>query len=340
MPSPSHNIAEILLSRGAAGAAAVFCGRHALTYDELRRQVGGWAAQLLAAGLCPGARIGLLAENGPFFISAYLGTMLAGSCVVPFPLDCSQAAFADMVRSLGIRRLAVSARFLGRIRPWAEPLGLELLTEEEHGPAGPPPHSIAAAVDPHGLAAIMPTSGSTAEPKGVMVTHGNIAANTEAILRYMALTPADRVMVVLPFSYCYGASLLHTHLLAGASLVLNNRFLFPEKVLDEMDQRHCTGLAGVPSTYQILLRKTNFARRTFPALRWLQQAGGRLPNALIEELRRALPAVRLFIMYGQTEGTARLSYLPPDRLHDKLGSIGRGLPGTRLEVLRPDGTPV
>ena len=122
--------------------------------------------------------------------------------------------------------------------------------------------------------------------------------------------------------------------------MLNNRFMFPEKVLDDLAEKQCTGLAGVPATYQILLRKTHFAQRQFPALRWLQQAGGKLPDPFLRELRRALPQVKLFVMYGQTEATARLSYLPPERLDDKLGSIGRGLPHTRLEVLRPDGTPV
>jgi acyl-CoA synthetase (AMP-forming)/AMP-acid ligase II len=190
------------------------------------------------------------------------------------------------------------------------------------------------------LAAIMFTSGSTGELKGVMVTHQNILVNTEDILSYMRLDPDDRAMVVLPFFYCYGTSLLHTHLMAGGSLVINNRFLFPEKVLDEMAEKGCTGLAGVPATYQILLRKTRLAQRRFPSLRWLQQAGGRLPNPLVRELRQALPGVQIFVMYGQTEATARLSYLPPDKLDDKPGSIGCGLPHVRLEVLRPDGTPV
>jgi long-chain acyl-CoA synthetase len=107
-----------------------------------------------------------------------------------------------------------------------------------------------------------------------------------------------------------------------------------------MQRKECTGFAGVPSTYQILLRNSRFRRMTFPRLRWFQQAGGKLPNACIQELRGAFPEVRYYLMYGQTEGTARLSYLPPERLADKLGSIGRGLPSTRLEVIRPDGVPV
>jgi len=95
----------------------------------------------------------------------------------------------------------------------------------------------------------------------------------------MGLQPADRVMVVLPFHYCFGASLLHTHLMAGGSVVLNNDFrLYPETVLREIQQRECTGLAGVPSVYQLLLRKSRFRELAFPRLRWFQQAGGKLPN--------------------------------------------------------------
>jgi long-chain acyl-CoA synthetase len=149
------------------------------------------------------------------------------------------------------------------------------------------------------------------------------------------------VMVVLPFHYCFGASLLHTHLMAGGCVVLNNDFkLFPEEVLQELQKKECTGLAGVPSTYQILLRKSRFRELPFPALRWFQQAGGKLPNPFIAEILGSFPRVRYFLMYGQTEATARLSYLPPDQLQNKLGSIGRGLPSTRLEVLKADGTPV
>jgi len=145
---------------------------------------------------------------------------------------------------------------------------------------------------------------------------------------------------VLPLHYCFGASLLHTHLMAGGSVVLNNQFMYPEAVLDDMVRTSCTGIAGVPSTYQILLRKSTFRQRAFPALRWFQQAGGKLPNPFIEEILDSFEQAQFFLMYGQTEATARLSYLPPERLVDKLGSIGKGLPSTRLEVVHADGRPV
>ncbi|MCE5267561.1 MAG: AMP-binding protein [Planctomycetaceae bacterium] len=333
------NAAEAILSGGRPDDPAILHGDRRLNFAELRAAVCGWGQLLAAADR--GARVGLLAENGPFFVAAYLGAIRAGLCAVPLPTDCSEAAFSRIVASTGIKRLLVSARLHGRISPWANRLGIETLMESPVPPQADPWSCPPADVDPRAdLAAIMWTSGSTGEPKGVMVTHHNILVNTADIVGYTGIGRDDRVMAILPFHYCFGTSLLHTHLMAGGSLVINNRFLFPEKVLDEMQEKSCTGFAGVPATYQILLRKTRFSQRQFPALRWLQQAGGRLPSPLIQEIRKAHPTVKLFVMYGQTEATARLSYLPPDRLDDKLGSIGRGLPHTRLEVLKADGVPV
>ncbi|HYW79433.1 MAG TPA: AMP-binding protein, partial [Thermoguttaceae bacterium] len=257
--------------------------------------------------------------------------------------DCGAKALRRIVETTAMRRILVSSRFHATVQPIAEPLGIEIEVERPNETDSQDlyePDSLPPIVPEQDPAAIMFTSGSTGEPKGVVVTHRNIECNTRDIVDYLRLSAEDRMMVVLPFHYCYGASLLHTHLMAGGSLVLNNRFMFPEKVLDEIQSRRCTGFAGVPSTYQILLRKTRFRQRTFPTLNCLQQAGGKLPDTLIREIRNAMPDARLVIMYGQTEATARLSYLPPDRLDEKLGSIGTGLPGTRLEVLRSDGTPV
>jgi long-chain acyl-CoA synthetase len=336
---PGANVAEWILQAGHPDAPAIRSGDQTATYRELRRATESWASHLRQQGLAVGDRIGLWSENSVFFAAGYLGILRAGLCAVPFPIDTRETTFTQAAASTGLKRLLASARFALQLRPLAGRLGIPLDEEtapREGGPAADWPE-----IDPaEDLAAIMLTSGSTGEPKGVMVTHRNIESNTREIIDYLGLTAAERTMAVLPFYYCYGTSLLHTHLAAGASLVLNNRFMFPEKVLDEMEQKECTGFAGVPSTYQILLRKTRFARRQFPALQWMQQAGGKLPNCFIREIREAFPRVKFFVMYGQTEATARLSYLPPEKLEEKLGSIGRGLRGTRLEVLKEDGSPV
>ena len=195
-------------------------------------------------------------------------------------------------------------------------------------------------VDPDADAVLMFTSGTTSRPKAVRVTHGNIQANTDSIIKFLELRSDDRVLVILPFFYCYGASLLHTHLRCGGRVVLCNSFVFPETALDLLEREECTVLAGVPSSFQLLLRASTFTQRALPSLRLIQQAGGKLPPVLIEELLAAKPTAKLFVMYGQTEATARLSYLPPDKLPDKPGSIGKGIPGVELRVLDENGEPV
>lgn len=336
------NICDLLLSQGKDSAPALLYGEVVVTYGELRDRVGRLASALVGEGHQKGDRIGLFSENSPFFVIAYLAIMRAGLVAVPCQPDLSAESFTSLIAAAGIKRILVSNRFSARLKAWNQELGVKLLPESEldklpfNGPTRMPEID-----ERHDLAALMFTSGSTGDAKGVMVSHRNIQCNTRDIVSYLGLTSNDRVMVVLPFHYCFGASLLHTHLAAGASMVLNNNFrLYPETVLQEMQQKGCTGFAGVPSTYQILLRKSRFREMPFPKLRWLQQAGGKLPNACIQELRSAFPDVRFFLMYGQTEATARLSYLPPERLRDKLGSIGKGLPSTKLEVLLPDGKPV
>jgi acyl-CoA synthetase (AMP-forming)/AMP-acid ligase II len=188
------------------------------------------------------------------------------------------------------------------------------------------------------LAAIIFTSGSTGKPRGVKISHGNIIANTESIIQYLQLSQTDRIMAVLPLYYCFGASLLHTHLRVGGSVVLDLRFMYPDTVLKRMAETECTGFAGVPSHYQILLRRSSLSRMSFPALRYVQQAGGHLAPVFVRELQVALPGTRIFLMYGQTEATARLSYLPPDMVSLKAGSIGKAVPGVRLRVITPEGT--
>jgi len=336
------NIAAEILSRGHDDAIALFCNGGAVTYRELRCQASAVARGLLERGRVKGERIGLWAENGTFFVAAYLGIIRAGMVVVPFQTEMHLDTFLRIASQAAIKEVFVSNRFAGQVAPWAEKAGLRALSEAD---ALKDSNEVALPLgedhDANKLAALMFTSGSTGQPKGVIISHRNIECNTLDIVSYLGLTAADRVMVVLPFHYCFGLSLLHTHLFAGGSLVLNNQFkLFPESTLLEMQQTSCTGFAGVPSTYQLLLRKSRFRQLSFPGLRWFQQAGGKLPDVCIREIIETFAQVKFFLMYGQTEATARLSYLPPERLADKLGSVGRGLPSCKLEVLRPDGTPV
>ena len=187
-------------------------------------------------------------------------------------------------------------------------------------------------------AEIIFTSGSTGVPKGVMISHKNLIANTESIITYLKLSQNDRMLVVLPFYYCYGLSLLHTHLRVGGSIVLNNSFIFLGGIIKNLLEYKCTGFAGVPSHFQILLRKSdNFKTTRFPDLKYVTQAGGKLAPIFIDEFRNSQPEVTFIVMYGQTEATARLSYLPPELYEAKKASMGKGIPGVELKVVNEKG---
>jgi acyl-CoA synthetase (AMP-forming)/AMP-acid ligase II len=173
-----------------------------------------------------------------------------------------------------------------------------------------------------------------------MLSHHNISANTDSIIDYLHLTADDSVMVILPFYYSYGASLLTTHIKAGATLVIDNRFLYPNVVLDTMEKEGVTGFAGVPSHYAILLRKSALKNYRLPKLRYVTQAGGAMSPVMIEECINILPHVQFYVMYGQTEASARLSYLEPGSLRQKMGSIGKAIPNVELNVLNEQGQKV
>ena len=195
------------------------------------------------------------------------------------------------------------------------------------------PARVASDVGLDDLCAILYTSGSTGLPRGATLRHRNLAANTRQILAYLHLTADDSVLSVLPFHYSFGNSLLLTHFAVGGRVVVDNRFAYPSAVVETLERSRVSGFSGVPSNYAILAAKTDFLRRGWPDLRYLTQAGGSMTPALTRRLLDELPPhIRLFVMYGQTEASARLSYVPPERLREKLGSIGIAIPGVTLTI--------
>ncbi len=346
------NFAEALLNNPAPiDKVALLTSQGDVTYGELSQQAFRTAGFLRNRGLKSGDRVLVAGESSAFWVQAYLGIALAGAVSVPVAVPALPDFLASVMAATEPRFAFVQAKWLRRMDAAFEEM--ELVISDAR-----PPHlseginlvitgdldsigaseAIPKATDD--LAAIMFTSGTTATPRGVMVSHGNILNNAADIITSLDIGAVDRIMSVLPFHYCFGTSLLHTHLLAGASLVIDNRFLFPEKVLLNMIETKCTSLAGVPSTYQILLRRSNLKKLEFPHLKKLQQAGGKLAEPFIAELEEALPQAKLFIMYGQTEATARLSCITPEDRHAHPGSIGKGLAQVDLRVIGESGQQV
>ena len=346
------NIYRYLLEgKEESNSAALLTPDRTYTYGELARAATAISELLVQSGSRKGDRALLLADNGFFWVAAYLGVLRAGLACVPlsprssgeevrYICAATEARFA-LLGSTAVDTLRSSHQDLFIIRE--SPSSSETSVTYERGArrrrsgkrVGP-----ATEMQPGDMAALMFTSGSTGTPRGVVVSAGNIVANTESIVQSLSLTVEDRIMAVLPFHYCFGTSLLHTHLRVGGSVVVEPRFLYADAVLRRMQQTECTGFAGVPSHYQILLRRSSIGSMQFPRLRYVQQAGGHLARPFIHDLRQILPEVQIYIMYGQTEATARLSCLPPDLLDRKIGSVGRGIPGVHLRVVDEAGHPV
>lgn len=192
------------------------------------------------------------------------------------------------------------------------------------------------------LSLLLSTSGSTGSPKLVRLSRTAVLSNAAAIAEYQQLRPDDRAMGTLPLSYCYGLSVLHSHLLVGASMVLSDASVVDPCFWELLDTTRATSLAGVPHTFD-LLDRTDFATRGAPSLRRITQAGGRLaPEAVTRwsSVGRA-QGWDLFVMYGATEACARMAWLPPDLAETHPGSIGRAIPGGALHVdlHSPDAVP-
>jgi len=338
------NLFDYLLENGLPDNVAIIQDGTSTTYRELRAMAEAVALALGKSGISQGDRVAILAENSPFWAASYLGILKTGAVAAPLPSRLTADDLARYARVLACGAFCADNLLAKKHSALMPDKGALVLKNDIIGRKGDVTGTIpqTAQVDPKSdLAALMFTSGSTGEPNAVRVTHRNIMANTDSIIAYLGLGPDDRMMTILPFHYCFGTSLLHTHLRAGASLVLNNYFQYVEDVLNEMETEGCTGFAGVPSTYQTLLHNRSFRSRRFGKLRHVQQAGGKLADRQIAELRAALPQhVDIHIGYGQTEATARLSALPPDKLEEKTGSIGRGIPGVSLQVLDKEGKPV
>ncbi len=337
-----NNFAYGLLEKGANNQVALLGGGEKITYQTLRRMTAQIAVQLRADGIKPNDRVALLGVNSPFWVASYIAIFHIGAVVVPLPTTIQPDEFKEIKRFAEIKAICLSQRSARRLAEGATD-GLSLIFDDQLA-AMPDVSLHDVPIHPidgeHTEAALMLTSGTTSRPKLVRVSHGNLHANTNSIIEYLKLTAVDRIMIAMPLYYCFGLSLLHTHLQVGGSVVLNNMFAFPESILNDIETTQCTGFAGVPFMYHTLLRKTTMAKRPFPHLKKIQQAGGHLPPVLVEELRKAVPHADIFVMYGQTEATARLSWLPPDRLDDKLGSIGQAIPNTEIRIVDKEGRDV
>ena len=296
--------------------------------SDLPRLISNAGVAFLSAGLRRGDRVLIGCSLSPSSGIAYLGAMYAGLVAVPVE-DRALTGSGDMlVRETGARAVWTEKdlplkwqdeKSIPHLRGYPADKGSEMISP--------------AACDENDLALLWPTSGSTGTPRLVMISHGNLTANTEAIIRSQNLADDDRAMLILPLYYCFGASVFHSHLYQGGGVVFDRRFMFPDQVLRAIVKYGCTTFAGVPTVYNILLRRSNIRSIGMPSLRRFLQAGGGLAPQRIREMREAVPATEFHVMYGQTEASPRISHLDPKRLDEKLGSAGLPLDNLTVRIV-------
>lgn len=304
----------------------------AFTYAALDALADRVAAALVGHGLAPGDRV-----------ASWMGKTLA-SAVLPFA--CARAGLVHVPVNPLLKHAQVEhiladsgARLLLTLHDRAASLEITdkilVLNIEQHWdmiaeyePCAHPP------VDPAGLAALLYTSGSTGRPKGVMVTHANLWLGAESVADYLALTPNDRVLAVLPFSFDYGLNQMLSMFRAGGTVVLHD-YLLAKTTVKALDLNQITVLAGVPPLWFQLL-ETDWPDTVRDRMRVMTNSGGAMPPSLSRRLVGQCPKARLFLMYGLTEAF-RSTYLDPALVDERPDSIGKAIPHAEVMVVRPDG---
>lgn len=197
-------------------------------------------------------------------------------------------------------------------------------------------------VTPHpDLAALLSTSGSTGSPKMVRLTARNFQSNAESIAEALKTAPDDRAITTLPANYSYGLSIFHSHFQVGAAVILTGAALTEKRFWTLFSESKPTHFGGIPYTYE-MLRRLRFDRLAAPSLRSISQAGGRMSPERVAEFREICrqKGILLYIMYGQTEATARIAVLPPELLDSKPQSVGRPIGGGKIELIGEQGEPI
>ena len=333
-------------------APALLFKQESWSYRSLEQEVGRVASGLRHLGIERNQRVGVYLPKQFETVSAMFGAVAAGGVFVPInPIlkpeqvghilhDCAMSVLVtspDRARLLSdtlaacpeLQHVVVT----GSDEP--EPIhdgGIEVRNWSQMLGESRFPRLTRIDAD---MAAILYTSGSTGRPKGVVLSHRNMLAGAESVATYLNNTAHDRLLAVLPFSFDYGLSQLTTAFLVGASVVLMD-YLLPRDVIRAVARDQVTGLAAVPPLW-LQLAGLPWPDEAAASLRYITSSGGTMPVAATLQLRASLPGTEVFLMYGLTEAF-RSTYLPPEQLEQRPGSMGRAIPNAEIMVVRPDGS--
>lgn len=331
---------------------ALVAGDARLSY----REIGDYACRLAHAlhlrGLQRGERVVIFMDSGWRCAASVFSVLLAGGVFVTVNAQTKRDKLAFILRDAGARILLSEshlARVFGPVAEQSPALRVLCASDTEALPAGVENLDAALANLPTtplpqstitlDLAALLYTSGTTGEPKGVMHTHQSLLFVLDSINEYLGFSQDDRLFSALPLNFGYGLFQWFSAVRAGAMLVLERSFTYPAQVFKRMHDEAVTIFASVPTVYAMMLAQDAKQSLRFPSVRLLTNAAAALPVEFIPGLQRLFPNAGLYKMYGQTE-CIRSAYLEPTRAEVKPESVGRAIPGTELLLLDEKGQPV
>lgn len=284
------------------------------------------------AGMIPTrSLVFLVCSNTPASIAAYVGFINHGIVPVMVDKELDEELFQSLLEKYSPTYIFAEEAHFDCLNRYTQILHIEGSVLYDTGEQ----QSYSLHED---LALLMTTSGSTGSPKFVRQSYDNLRANTQSIVQYLELHEAERAVTNLPLHYVYGLSVLNTHLVVGASVVVTDKTLFDRSFWQLVREREVTSFAGVPYTYA-MLKRLRFFRMDLPALRTLTQAGGKLDPELHNEFAAYAQThgKKFVVMYGAAEATARMGYLPPQYALEKVGAMGIAIPGGRFELVDETG---
>jgi acyl-CoA ligase (AMP-forming) (exosortase A-associated) len=331
---------------------ALVHGNDRLTFTDVNVRVMSLAVGLQSAGLQRGERVGIFLDASIPQVLSIFAVSAADGVFVPINSVLMPDQVSHIARDCGISALITTSSKLKQLLPSLLDIPslrfLVVVTDSE--PVSPhlPVHdfdvlsrqeNFAPCPDQaieKDLAAILYTSGSTGKPKGVMLSHANVMAGATIVSTYLDITASDRILAVLPFSFDAGLNQLTTAFQRGATLVLIN-FVFARQIVDILAKESITGLAGVPTVWSLLTQpRSTLHKNTPPALRYITNTGGAMPQTVLAALRYALPNTQIFLMYGLTEAF-RSTYLPSEELDRRPTSMGKAIPDTEILLINEHG---
>jgi acyl-CoA synthetase (AMP-forming)/AMP-acid ligase II len=333
MASLLHEILSDAARRWPRNKAIIEPGVNAdsVDYKTLNDRVNGSCRVIWESGLKKGDRIGVLCRNSAPFIIAYFSILRSGGIAVPLNHTLSPEDLASQSEECSIAGLYCGEGMGSKAAAIIKKTSARRLSLDQNKTAGG--HRKPARSRKDDPATIVFTSGTTGKPLGVTLSHRNIISNNASIAEYMRLDCDDKVSCVLPFYYIYGLSLIFSHFLVGGTIIIENSFVYANRALDNIDRYGATSFAGVSSHYAILLSNSDIRERAMPSLKRFMQAGDRMPREITEELIKTFPRKRLYLMYGQTEASPRLTYLAPELAGHKPNSVGKPIPGVRIRII-------